>query len=375
LETRKKMTGQDISRIFNTKIDKSYSGFINNVKQNDILAEALTSAILDGYRALQKEETFSDMSNMIKTNKVFFVNNNQIYLWFLDISNVTFVGLTVTVTTRLPHNLAIGDNVTFQNIAGFTSATINGTAHTILTAPTSNTFTFTIAAITGTYTANTGQLIQHQLSGVDKLIPDMNYLLASRQKFYQKINAKVTGASNTQPIVITIDKRNNLKTGDFINQSGFVNITNANGDFYIKKLNSYKYELYRDKDLTIPVSGNGTFQGLAEINRIFYKVATPVFSSTKIDSFEQASASNPKFERGDGLIKFHPLDKTCQEVSLDYVTLPPVVIDVTNATIDLEDTYAPEFLYYVLDKAVNLFAQYYKDTELYNTSSIELKNA
>jgi hypothetical protein len=366
------MFGTDFKRILETKYDKTYSGFLNPVKQNDLIAEALSVAVLDGYRSLQAEEMFVDMSNLIRTNKVFYLNNNQIYIWFLDITNVTFVGLVVTVTTRLPNNLAIGDSVTLRNIAGFTAPTLNGTAHTV-TAVTANTFVFTIAAIAGAYTAGTGQLVLNQFSGVDKLVSDFNYLLAAKQKYYQRIKAKVTGASNAQPIVMTLDKRNNLKSGEYVYQSGIVGNTNANGNFYIKKLNNFKYALYRDKDLTIPVSGNGEYQGIGVVDRIFYKVATPMFSSTKIDQFEQASVSNPKYERADGLLKFHPLDQTCQEVSIDYVTLPPVAIDVTNGVIDLEDTYAPEFLYYVLEKAVNLFAQYFKDTELYQTSAIELK--
>jgi len=366
------MFGTDFKRILETKYDKTYSAFLNSTKQNDLVSEALTASLLDGYRMLQREEAFADMSNIIVTNKVFLVNNNQIYLWTLDITDVTFSVLVVTVTTRLPNNLAIGDSVTLQNIAGFVAPTLNGTAHAV-TAVTSNTFSFNIAAISGTYTANTGQLVSHQLGGIDKLVPNFNYLLATKQKYHQNIGVKIIGATNAQPIVVTVDKRNNLKTGEFINQSGIVGNTNANGNFYIKKLNNFKYALYRDKDLTIPVSGNGSYQGIGVVSRIVYKVGTPVFSSTKIDSFEQASISNPKYERGDGFLKLQPSDQTCIEVSLDYIKVAPVDIDVTNSVIELEDTYSIEFLYYVMAKAVNLFAQYYRDQELYQTSAIEIK--
>src|SRR3990172_1605785 len=130
------MFGTDIKRIFETKYDKTYSAFINTTKQNDYLAEALSLSILDGYRSLQKEETFSDISNLIRTNKVCAVNNNQVYIWFLDISSITFVGLSVTVTTRLPHNIIVGDSVKFEDVVGLTfTPSVNGSFFTVLTTP------------------------------------------------------------------------------------------------------------------------------------------------------------------------------------------------------------------------------------------------
>lgn len=370
------MFGTDVKIIFETKIDKTYSSFLNTVKQNNYLSEALTSSVLDAYRSLQKEETFADISNLIRTNKVCLINNNQIYIWFLDITNISFAGLTVTVTTRLPHNIIAGDLVKFSDVSGLTfTPAVNGNFFTVLTTPSLRSFTFTVTAAAGAHVANTGKIVSHQLSGIDKLIPDFNYFLNVKQKYFQRQRFKVKSITNSQPIKITVDRRSDLRTGDYLNISGVVGNTNANGSFYIKKAGAYSFDLYYDKALTQAASGNGTFQGIPVINRIVYKVATPIFSSTKIDSFEQPSINNPRFERGDGFLKLHPLDTACEEITVDYVSIPPVEIDVTNSVIDLEDTYSAEFLYYVIDKAVNLFSQSVKDTELYQTSSIELKNA
>jgi len=368
------MFGTDFLRILETRYDKTYSSFFNPVKQNDFIAEALSTAALDGYKALQKEESFADMSNMISTNKICLVNNNQIYTFQLDITGVTFAALDVTVVTRVPHNLAVGDNVTLSDIAGFVAATLNGTAHTVATINSPTSFTFPIAAIAGVYTAGTGKIVSHQLDGLDKLIADFNYLLSVKQRYHENLNCKIVSASNAQPIVMTLDKRNNVKTGDKITQSGIVGNTNANGTFYVKKINAFKYELYRDKDFTIPVSGNGVYGGIGKAKRDYYKQATAIFSSTELDSFEQPSVSSPKFERGNGLIKFQPFDVPCTEITIDYFTTPPVAIDVTNGTVDLEDTYSEEFLYVVIDRAVNLISQAIKDTELYQTSMAEIKS-
>ena len=45
---------------------------------------------------------------------------------------------------------------------------------------------------------------------------------------------------------------------------------------------------------------------------------------------------------------------------------PDVVIDVSNATLDLESYYSIDFLYLIADKAAQLYAGAARDREMFN---------
>ena len=96
-------------------------------------------------------------------------------------------------------------------------------------------------------------------------IPDYLHVLALKTFFTVPLRAKVTGASNAKPIVLTLDSLTNLRDSNFINLSGIIGVPAANGNFYVEKLyddfanNEFTYQLYYDEKLTRPVIGNGTY--------------------------------------------------------------------------------------------------------------------
>lgn len=368
------MTGVEFERIWADKIDKAYSAYLDPMQENNLFKEAIYETALNIYNGLSDEKTYDDISSVIKTNKIFNLNANTIHTSPIPITGISFSGTNVTITTAKPHNIAVGDSITTSAISGIVSVpVINGTF--VVTGFVNNEFNFSITSTytSGTYTANTGSIIDITLNSVKKIVIDYLGLLAMKTKFIQELKLSVTEASNSSPIRIRVDKRTNIKSGELINVSGVVDNTNANGDRYFKKINTYEFDLYLDSDLRSPVSGNGVFSGSAKLNRIYYKSATPYYSSQQIAKYKEPTISFPQFDRAENVLKVLPNDRVCQEITMDYLIIPSVFIDVSNSTVDLENYYSYDFLIGVMDTAKDMFFMRSKDFESLQ-ASMSLEN-
>lgn len=360
------MTGQEFDKIFDQKTDHAFSGFLNPVKKNRLFKEAIFTAIEKKYTTLAQQKVYDELSFPIRTNKVFPVNNNQIYVNALQIVNIfQFFFAAMSVTTKLPMNLIVGDTVTFSGIEG--SNAPNGTFNvsSILSK-----FKFAVALIAPvsvfSFTQGTGKVIY------DKLIDDYMHLLTIKTKFTQIItNINITDASKQTPVIITVDKQNNLRTGEEIEIKSVIGNTAANGVFFIKKLNSKKFSLFSDKKLTTSISGDNPYVSGGTISRVFYNYCKPFFSDRKIGVYGQPTVSNPKFEIADNFIKLYPLDETAEEITIDYISKDIVLIDVNDNKTDLELFYPEKFLFYIMTVAAELFSESIKDQELLQTSLTE----
>lgn len=364
--------GTDIDRIFDEKVYMRYGVYLDNVEKNDLLQEALVQSIENKYDALSEQKEFDDLNSVIKLNQIFELNNNKIYTTSIPIKNIQ-IGNPTTIITAIPHNLVTGDKVFFTEVQGTISAVIINIFFTVtVTSPTE--FTIPLNSTTFVYISPSGHISQHQSSNsIPKLIYNYNHLLSVKAKYTQTLNLKVTDVSNTQPIRIKVDKRNNIKTSELLSLSGVVGNTNANGTFYVKKVNTYQFDLFQDKDFLIPTTGNGDYQGTGVVSRIYYKNARALFSDQKISIYENASVQSPKVERGEQMLQIAPYDSKCYEITIDYISDLLQNINVLDSVINLEDYYHIDFVYFVLNYAVNLYAQRVKDVELFQSSAIELQ--
>lgn len=354
------MTGVEFENIWAQKIDKSYSQYLSPSQENSLFKESLFAIILSVYNNLSDQESYDDIAPFIKTGAIFNLNNNKIYISPIPISSIT-IGATPTITTISAHNLITGDKVKFSGIVGITS-TINAVFFAV-TVTSATAFTISTTT-TGTYTTGTGEISETTDSNdVNKQVNNYWALLALKSKFNQTLQLSITSATNTSPIRIGVNKRNNIKTGELINISGVNGNSNANGTRYVKKINTYQYDLYSDKDLANAVGGNGIFGGVGTIKRIHYKSATPYFSSRQISKYSEPSISSPMFDRADMQIKILPSDSICEEITLDYISTPPIDIDVANTIIDLENFYHYDLLIMIADKAKDMFFAMSKDFE------------
>ena len=366
-------TGTDFTRIFDEKIYIRYGIYLDNVEKDDLFKEALIQSLEDNYSILTIQGRFDDMASVIKVNKRFELNNNRIYTSIIEIANITGV-LIKTITTELPHNLANGDSVILSDVQGLTTTpAINGSTFPVSIIDT-NTFTITVTVTAGVYVANSGTISRVLSStNADKLIFNYNHLLAIKSSFVQPLPYQILDATNTQPIRIKVDKRNNIKTDEKIYITNVVGNTNANGNKYVKKINTYEFDLYNDKDFLQPVSGNGVYGGTGQTNRIVDRIAVALFSEEKISDYDIPTIQEPRVERGDQMLQIAPYDSVCSEISIDYISNEIQEIISTNTAINLEATYPRNFIYFILDKAVNLYAQRVKDQELFQTSALNLQ--
>ena len=372
------MTGVEANREFQREIYKSYSSFYNPIKTADLFKKALFQSITSRYNSLVDQSSYDDLSGVIKLNKVFQLNNNVIYIFPLDIAGITQLGTTFIFNFTQPHNVNVGDMIFFTGIQGTGTIPTLNTFPFIVQNAFYGQFTFSItSAAVGVYTPKTGALtsVFDNAGNIPKMAADYYDLLSLKAKFTQLLNYKVTDTSNTSPIQVSLDTiNNNIIDNDRINISGVIGNINANGDFYTKKINRKTFSIFYDKDLSNATSGNGIYNGIANLQRIFYKTATILFPNQKIAEYSDATILSPKIERGDRQLKIAPYDSVCYEISMDYISTAVVFIDPTDNKIDLEDHYPISFLYSIIEKAVQLFAAEVKDNELYQTSSVEVAN-
>lgn len=292
------MFGIDFDKIFDLKIDKSYSSFLNNTKKLALFKEALISTIETDYRKLDEQREYDDISSVIKTNTVYTpdASNNSI----------------------------------------FTKGT-----------------------------------------GTPK-IANYKHLLTVKAKYIQDTYWNVVGAKNNYPNATTIiinTARNNLRSGEYLQISGLVGIPIINGFRYIRRLNNTHFDLYSDKDLTVPIVmtvPQQSYTSGGDILRVWYKYATQYYSDRKTGIYGKPTVEKPKWEISENKLIMYPLDEVCKEITIDYITDNLVLIDPTDTTIDLELTYPTNFLYTVAKEAARLFAESIKDAELWQTSTIEL---
>jgi len=200
--------------------------------------------------------------------------------------------------------------------------------------------------------------------GVTPVIPNYRHLFAIRAKFKKDIGLKVVSGQAISPIVLKVDKRSNLATKEKVEVSGVIWLTNANGTFYIKKLNAFQIALYNDKDLRNPSMGNAPYQSGGKIERVYENYCTQYYSSRKIAPLTTPTLNNPYFEIANGKIKVYPLDEVCSEVSIDYLTNTSVFPVPSDTTTDLELTYPLQFLIGFVSSAARIYGEEVRDTEL-----------
>jgi len=207
-------------------------------------------------------------------------------------------------------------------------------------------------------------------------VTDYDSVFAVKAKFNEQLyGLTISGATNTNPIIITVGGNNNLRTGELISIDNIIGNPAANGTFYIKKIKSTQFSLYTDMFLQTTVSGNGDYVSGGTISRVFYNYCLPIVSDKKIDPYAKATVRIPRFEIADTYIKITPSEYVCNEITMDYLVTPSTaqLIDVTNAVINYENIYPIGLLYDIANSAANLFAQAFKDGELFSTSNFEAK--
>jgi hypothetical protein len=128
------------------------------------------------------------------------------------------------------------------------------------------------------------------------------------------------------------------------------------------KLGATSYIVSKVKGDTFDLSTTGLSTGTYK--QIVDKEAKQMVGDRKNGAFHKADFSTPRFESNAAAgttprsFKVTPAPATC---TIDYVRIPPVDIDVANASVILEDYYGMKFLYRLMDECVLNFGAQTKD--------------
>jgi hypothetical protein len=221
------------------------------------------------------------------------------------------------------------------------------------------------------YVPNTGSVTS------DKIIFDYHHLLTVECIYVrQYIKNNIVDATNATPIVIKVEGRTDLRSGEKVTITGVTGNLTANGIYYLKKLYAYegysKYSLYQDKDLTIPVAGFGPYNSGGEIKKEFDNYAVQRISDQKISIFSDATVEFPKFQVSEGYLVFEPAPN---KIRIDYMTegqvSPTPRIDVNDDATDLELYYNKKFLVRLVNEAADLFSLQQRDLSQYQAQTQE----
>lgn len=346
------MTGQEVKNWFNIKSDYAYTGYLDDVKMNQMFNNAQYVCIDKRYMTLDQQKNFDELLPLIVTQRVFPVNNNQIYTAPIAIASIVRnIGVCI-VTTVFPHNVLGGDQVTFQGlIAPYLN--LNGATFTVVSIVSTTVFVFSDGTgLNGTTVLNTGSIT------TSTLIPDYIHLEAVKCKFQDtQYGVSVISTFGVSPINIRFGAKTKFRSGSQITLSGMTGTPLANGTWYVKQINSTLYELYQDEFFQVPSTGGVTYsspQGV--VNYMWYQYAKPYFSDRKIDQFEKPSVMLPKYEMSERFIKFYPQNHPCTEITLDYIRKPQYNIDVTDTSFDLTLIYPERYLFWLIDQTIYLWS-------------------
>jgi len=364
------LTTNDIYKLFNQKIDKTYTAYFDNTKLNRWFYEALLEGIESKYLKLDQQKIYDELRWLVSTERLFTAFDNKVFLQPMLITSISYTGTDATFTTEFDHNLQAGDSVTISNlnnqilIAGITP--IEGTYS--VSSVTNNTFTLPFLGLTGSYTEIIGLVTSpiwtydywHQLTVKCSFEEPLSYTIESIKTGLQTV------INFVQPI--------NLRPNENIVISGITGtgaITNLNTDTAVLRNTDYSITLDIDTTGATYTSG-GTFIRIQE------EYARYNFSDRKISDFGKPSVIHPKFEIADLYMKLYPENRVCRYILLDYLRKPQYLIDFVDfdntslLNFDWGTRYPEKLLYYIIDKAALLASSGIRDTEMIQIESKQI---
>ena len=258
-------------------------------------------------------------------------SNGAIYaIPLASITSATESGTTVTITTSAPENFTAGQTV---DIGGVGVAGYNG-SFTILSAPTSTTFTYTAAS--GLAASSGGD------AAVVNLLTDFNSVnmfpgstgVNFRENTSSTIAAVgVPGAKETgNTVTITTTAAHNFAVGDVVNISG-VGVAGYNGTFTIASVPSTTTFTYTDSASGLANSGGGTVTGYDSAqdgqNTAFASVGTTGFGGMAISSDGQTLYV---MNLGDRNLYAVPLSGAINNTTVQHWAIPSGTANVPGMT-------------------------------------------
>lgn len=370
-------TGLDLSKLFDDKIDNSYSDYVSVAKKQRAFDNAFLRIIENKYRGMDTQKEFDELSELIVIDKEFEINNNRFRTTPAPVLAIQF-GTPTIITFWAEHNLEPGDTFRVQNatFGGVPVAAIN-TTHEVAPVPASPSYdpNFSVELVTpialGTnYDVSTGEVIY------DKMLPDYLHLLAMKCRMYTNaagddVYRMYVGTTG----VIEFFRPVSLRNGDrilFSDMASSITAPLVSSEAYLKRISEFKYELYSDEHLITPIAIAGTYTSGTAVKEIEYEYGKYYPSDRRISNLGLPTISEPKYNQSENFFKVFPSEHKCDKVKVDYVSLPAINISVTDTLLDLENFYSKTLLYRLTDEAVKMFYQETRDPNQYTIADREM---
>ena len=369
-------TGLDLSKLFDDKIDNSYSDYVSAPKKQRAFDNAFLRIIENKYRGMDTQKEFDELSELIVIDKEFDINNNRFRTTPVPVYSIVF-GTPTVITFWAEHNLEPGDTFRVQNatFGGIGVAAIN-TTHVVATPPATPAYNpnFSVELVTpipvGTnYDQSTGEVIY------DKMLSDYLHLLAMKCRMYTNAAGEdVYRMYAGNPGIIEFFTPVTLRDGERIIFSEMpLNMGVSQYDeAYLKRVSEFKYKLYSDEHLITPIEINGAYSSGAAVKEIEYSYGKYYPSDRRISHLGLPTIEEPKYNQSENFFKVFPSEHKCDKVTVDYVSLPAINITVTDTFLDLENFYSQTLLYRLTDEAVKMFYQETRDPNQYMVADKEM---
>jgi len=366
-------TGLDLSKLFDDKIDNSYSDYVSAPKKQRAFDNAFLRIIENKYRGMDTQKEFDELSELIVIDKEFDINNNRFRTKPIQVDYI-FFGTPTFITFLSEHNMVVGDSFT---ISGITSA-----GSTIVGYPNGN---YTVTSLTPSnlavqvnpvittpipYDENTGSAIV-----TNKMLPDYLHLLAMKCRMYTNAAGEdVYRMYAGNPGIIEFFTPVTLRDGERIIFSEMpLNMGVSQYDeAYLKRVSEFKYKLYSDEHLITPIEINGAYSNGAAVKEIEYSYGKYYPSDRRISRLGLPTIEEPKYNQSDNFFKVFPSEHKCDKVKVDYIRRPTIVINVTDTILDLENFYSETLMNRLTDEAVKMFYQQVRDPNQYTIADREM---
>lgn len=348
-------TGLQFHTEFQRRVDKPFNDYYDIDTSKEFYRRVLTLGVKDKYEALDGQSRFDHLRGLIKYGITISASSGRVLLQPIAVS--AYNSTTGAVTTQYTHNAIAGQTVEV-NIQG-TTGSLTG-QFTVLTVVSQNEFTITPTAI-GIFE---GGFIQTEQSILD-------YLHLNALKVTYKIPVQTplkTIVSKPNSIVLEFKTYTKLRAGQKVFIQDVLGSTNANGDRYVFPVGAAKYQLFSDAALSVPVTGNNEYISGGKV--FYYQTTNKIFQSKpdEIQTYDSPSYEFPRWRITENAILLEP-SSFLDSISVDYLTLPPFVIDPEDNEKDLLLYIPEEMVEFLIDKAAVLF-----DLETKNWNSLQPDN-
>ena len=353
------VTGLDLKRLFEDKIDNSYSDYVSDPKMQRAFDNAFLRIIENKYRGLDTQKEFDELSELLVIDRNVTVNNNRFRTKPVPLDSV--VGTTFIFSAE--HNLIVGNTFTVQN----TGTANDGQTFTVASVTNANDVETTVPGVP--VTSNTGGVVSQ-----DIMLEDYLHLLAMKVDMYSEYeNDQVTvyKAYSGTPGVLEFFRPTNIRTGDKIYATaGLLGSAFA----YLKQISEFKYEVYFDEKMTngVPFSLIPAVLPVVRFTKVHSDWGKYLPSDRRISESGEPKLTEPRYNQHKNFFLLHPQDMTTLSVSVDYIREPDVKVIVDNNTEDLTLFYSETLLNRLTDEAVKMFYQEVRDPNQYQIADREM---